>query len=122
VKALTIRQPWASLIMAGIKDVEDRSWRTTYRGRLIVHAGRIDRLPMLEHGHLLAAQPPAGAVIGTVEVVGCVRDYDSPWALRGLWHWVLADPQPLDDPVPFTGRLGLWNLSAELHDLGMGPE
>jgi hypothetical protein len=39
MKVLTVRQPWASLIVAGIKNVENRSWRTKYRGKLGIHAG-----------------------------------------------------------------------------------
>jgi hypothetical protein len=43
VVALSIRQPWASLIVAGLKPVENRSWRVRYRGPLLIHAGqRVD--------------------------------------------------------------------------------
>ena len=81
VKALTLRQPWASLVVAGIKDVETRTWRTNYRGRLGIHAGSgIDREGMNEHGRLLTDYPH-GAILGTVELVDCVRDNASPWAI-----------------------------------------
>jgi hypothetical protein len=40
MKELSIRQPWAWLIIAGHKDVENRSWTTTYRGPLLIHAAR----------------------------------------------------------------------------------
>jgi tetratricopeptide (TPR) repeat protein len=47
MKALSIRQPWAWLIVHGVKDVENRTWRTNFRGRFLVHAGmRFD-----EDGH-----------------------------------------------------------------------
>jgi hypothetical protein len=115
MRALTIRQPWAGLIMAGIKTVENRTWQTKHRGLLVVHAGRIDRQPMAEHGHLLGTSPVVtGAIIGTVRVVGCVRDADSRWAIDGNWHWLLADPQPLAEPIACPGRLGLWQVPAEL--------
>lgn len=39
MKAISIKQPWASLIAHGIKDIENRSWRTNYRGRVLIHAG-----------------------------------------------------------------------------------
>ena len=38
--ALTIHQPWAWAIMAGIKRVENRTWRTSHRGPLVIHAGK----------------------------------------------------------------------------------
>ena len=39
MKAISIKQPWASLIAHGIKDIENRTWRTNYRGRVLIHAG-----------------------------------------------------------------------------------
>lgn len=108
MKALTIKQPWASLITAGIKDVENRSWRTDYRGVMIVHAGaRPDDEAMRLHGHLLVDEAPVGAIIGTVRVVDCVRDSESPWAIPGCWHWILEDPRPCRPRVA-KGALSLW--------------
>jgi hypothetical protein len=114
MKALTIRQPWASLIIAGIKDVENRTWSTDYRGELVIHAGlAVDRPGLTDFAHLLpgaaAAEPlPSGAVLGTVELVDVVSGYESPWALIDNWHWILTRPRPLRIPVPAVGRLGLW--------------
>lgn len=120
MRALTIKQPWAELIIIGLKDVENRSRRTSYRGRLAVHAGlrRVD-LDDLN----LTAMPKrlrrpiedawrrhdnAGRVLGTVELVNCVESYASAWAIDGYWHWILADPRPYARPVPAKGQLGLW--------------
>lgn len=111
MKALTIRQPWAGLIVAGLKTVENRSWPTSYRGVLVIHAGaRPDDEAMAEYGHLLD-EYPAGAIIGTVQVVDCVRDSDSPWAIPGQWHWLLTDPRPCK-PRAAKGSLGLWTPDA----------
>ena len=108
MQALTLRQPWACLVVAGIKDVENRTWRTNHRGRLVIHAGSaIDREVMDEHGRLLA-DCPRGAILGAVELVDIVRDSASPWAIAGNWHWLLDDPRPLLMPIRATGRLGLW--------------
>ncbi len=106
-KALTIHQPFASLIVAGIKDVENRSKPTQYRGTLIIHAGlTAEAGPMAEHGHLVPAYP-AGAIIGTVELVGCTWGYASPWTIEGQWQWILANPRACE-PVPAKGALSLW--------------
>ena len=40
MKAITIKQPWASLIVAGIKDIENRTWKTSFRGRVLIHAAK----------------------------------------------------------------------------------
>jgi hypothetical protein len=114
MKALTIHQPWASLIVAGIKDVENRTWSTRYRGQLAIHAGlAVDRAALAEHGHLLpraaaGARLPSGAVIGTVKLVDVVSDYESPWAETGNWHWILTHPKRFRQPIPAVGRQGFW--------------
>jgi hypothetical protein len=109
MKILTVRQPWASLIVAGIKDVENRSWRTNYRGRLGIHAGsRVDQDALDAYGHLLDGELPRGALIGSVTVVDCVENSRSKWAIPGQWHWLLADAEKLAHPRPMPGQLGLW--------------
>jgi ASCH domain len=113
MKTLTIRQPWASLVISGIKTVENRSWNTNYRGELIIHAGLgIDRdAPafVVSIGAELPEDLPAGTILGTVRLVDVVTDSDSPWAEAGKFHWVLADPKPWTEPVPAKGKLKLWD-------------
>jgi hypothetical protein len=115
---LTVRQPWAAAIFwaSPPKDVENRMWRTGYRGRLLIHAGtRAD--PGWRHSPqaaVLAAIPEErrtlhGVIIGSVELTDCIPDSDSPWTRRtNRWRWVLADPQPWAEPVPARGQMGLW--------------
>lgn len=110
--ALTLIQPWASLVMLG-KDVENRSWPTNHRGRLLIHAGlKVDPrgFEMAEDlGILLPDDLPAGGIIGKVDVVGCVKDADSPWAMPGQWHWQLANPRPMRFR-PLRGQMGLFHV------------
>jgi len=111
VKALTIHQPWAGLIVDGIRDVENRSQCTHVRGRICVHAGlRPDLGPEVLRLMLSRHQTQYGAIIGTVEIIDCVRDADSPWALPHMWHWVLAGARPLRTPIPFTGQQGFFEV------------
>jgi ASCH domain len=120
MKALTIKQPWAELIMQGLKDVENRSRMTSFRGRFAVHVG-LRRADFDDLG--LDTKPPRfykptkdawerhshpGYVIGTVELVDCVDDSASPWAVDGFWHWLLRHPQRYARPVRAKGQLGLW--------------
>jgi hypothetical protein len=112
-RVLTVRQPWASLIVAGIKDVENRSWPTRHRGRLYIHAGlELDKAAMERHGHRFAgdAELPRGFIIGRVDVTDCVRDSTSRWADRGQWHWMLANAVELRQPIAARGQLSLWTF------------
>ncbi len=136
MKCLTVRQPWAHLIIAGIKKVENRGWGTNFRGRLAVHAAarldvkswsdvfQIDGPPVAADeevsldgdGAVLPAlcDLPLGAIVGTVEVTGCLAYDDLPRKLRkdgfasGPFCWLLADPRPLAKAVKCKGALGLW--------------
>ncbi len=121
VKALSIRQPWASLIVAGIKDVENRTRATKYRSPVLVHAAGasttvegLARAMELAHDYAASIAVncndfPRSAIIGKVDLVDCVQDHTSVWAEAGAWHWVLANPKAFDTPVPYPGRLGLFD-------------
>ncbi len=114
---LSIRQPWAWAILEGHKRVENRTWRTHYRGPLLVHAGRSKQSVRegLEVCHLHADTPDEGdlvfgAILGRVDVVDCVPIEDlepDPWAC-GPWCLVLANPEPFAEPIPWKGTLGLF--------------
>jgi ASCH domain len=112
-KAISIRQPWAWAIVEGWKDVENRTWPTAYRGPLLIHAGlREDNLGWLALDRMGVEFPEeveGGGIIGVVDLVDCARDYDSPWAAPGCWHWLLENPRPL--PFRATrGRLGIFHV------------
>jgi len=117
--ALTIKQPWARLIMLGIKDVENRSWTTDYRGPIFVHAGqKWDPDPWPDDPALEAfgityfteEKVPKGVILGTVDLVDIVTDSKSPWAvdLPLMTHWIIENPKPLVTPIPWRGQMGLW--------------
>jgi ASCH domain-containing protein len=115
VKALSIRQPWAWLIVTGYKDLENRSWRTNYRGPLLIHAGRaIDPTSLHQIERHYGLRIPAkkllrGGIIGTVELIDVVKEHRSPWFDGKGFAWVLANPHPLDF-VEMSGRLGLFDI------------
>jgi hypothetical protein len=119
VKALTVRQPWAWATIYGGKDVENRGWRTTYRGPLLIHAGK-DTDPagsarllwtMADpevFGQPRAAWEARGAIIGLVFLADILTDSPSRWAVPGRYHWMLEFPSPIDPAVPYRGRQRLW--------------
>jgi hypothetical protein len=106
-KALSVRQPWASLIADGQKTLEIRSRRTHYRGPLLICVSSRPRLPGLPHGVALCL----------VDLVDCRPmapgdDRDSGVAVdTGLFGWVLANPRPVE-PFPVSGQLGLFTVAA----------
>jgi ASCH domain len=121
VKVLTIRQPWAWAVIYGGKDVENRRWRTAYRGLLLIHAGKNADPDPEANPRLLwtmadpeaFAQPRQAweareAIIGFVYLADVLTDSPSPWATRGLYNWVFEFPAPIDPLVPCRGRPGLW--------------
>lgn len=115
-RALTVRQPNASAFFYAdpAKDVENRSWPTAYRGPLFIHAAMRDA-PHWQRSAMagaLAAIPAHaravhGAIIGLVELTGCVRDSGSPWAIPGRWHWTIEPVFPMLD-IAERGQLNLW--------------
>ena len=110
VKALTVQQPWASLIVEGIKDVENRTRYSYYRGRLGIHAGlRFDQQALDRYERVLGDELPLGALVGSITLVDCIDDSRSEWAIPGMWHWILANPRKLARPRWMPGKLGIWN-------------
>ena len=129
MKTISIRQPWASLIVHGVKDIENRTWKCprTYIGkRILVHAS-------IKPADLLATSPdmservnkyfsdtsksgldwdhcPYGAIIGSVVIADCVQNHPSVWAEKGVWNWVLKDAILFDKPIfGVKGKLSFWD-------------
>lgn len=123
MKALSIKQPWASLIIRGGKDIENREWRTHYRGIVAIHASaKMDRsemedacdfmrifVPRFSADRFKADVFPCGAILGTVDLVDCVTVTDSPWFV-GHYGFVLQNPVAFELPIPCRGKLGFWDI------------
>jgi len=128
MKALTLSQPWATLVALGVKTVETRSWSTAYRGPLLIHAGRgnedVDFSRHVAAGGLMPAQrPPLGVIVAKARLVDVVPTSDlAAHASRltplerelgdyspGRFAWILEDVEPIDPPPAWRGALGLWD-------------
>lgn len=114
MKALTIRQPWAWAIMSGIKTIENRTWKTPYRGDIIIHAAKGPEVGMygvLPDGTAIPGNLPRGVALGVVELIDILPveecDPDNPFVI-GPWCWVLSRPRPLTQPIACKGALSLW--------------
>jgi hypothetical protein len=121
MKIISIRQPWASLIVSSLKDVENRTWPTRYRGPGLIHASqRADNLNSEEIELRFGVRPPAelplGGVAGITEIVDCVKDYPSEWYAHSQWAFVLANSRPLPF-LKWKGQLGLREAPRDLLEL-----
>jgi ASCH domain len=106
-KALSVRQPFADLIVRGLKPIENRTWRTNYRGLVYIHAGMRPHTMTQEeieqcfrvrlHDHPRSY----GAIIGRATLIDIVETHDSHW-FTGPYGWVFENPELLD-PVPMKG-------------------
>ena len=110
VKALSIRQPFSTLILTGEKVEEFRSWYTHHRGPLAVHAGStLARDAFDAHPHLSPAKVKRGVILGVVDVTDCVEE------VYGGYAWILARPRWLKQAIPLKGRLGLFDVEISDH-------
>jgi hypothetical protein len=125
-RVLSVRPPWAWSIIFGGKDVENRSWDTAYRGPILIHASSyrftganldevreyIRHYSGLPDKHI-PLEFPRSQMLGVVELVDCITDARSPWAIDGEIHWILRNPRPLAAPVlNVNGKLNLWKWVA----------
>jgi len=110
---LTVRQPWASLLVEGVKDVENRSWTTCYRGPLWIHAGTV----AADEVQIAARYPldyPRRVLLGLVDLTAIRVDSESEWAEEGWFHWLVKPIGVLSHPLPISGKQMLWKLPPAL--------
>jgi hypothetical protein len=134
MKALTVCQPYASLIVgwdgidAGdVKRVENRTWATSCRGPLLIHAGRSTHWLHTWAG-ATPAHLPMGVILGCVDLVGCrsiesIRRAPKSSPIAWLKHhvhvagpccWILRRPRRLLRCIPYRGRQGLFDVPDEI--------
>ena len=126
MKVLTLKQPWATLVAEGIKQYEFRTWKTNYRGKVLIHAGvGIDKneLKKFEDMNL---ECPSRRILAEVEIEDCLEldddlnkkiinenniAYGSKY--RTGYAWKLKNVKKLDINKEINGKLGLWNIDLE---------
>lgn len=143
MKAITIAQPYPHLICLPETDprhkrVENRTWSTTYRGPLAIHAG-LSR-DWIDHGEddngreiddryeIPIDVMVFGAVVAIAQLIDCLQivdiqlgkhDRKHPWLrvhdhTSGPWCWVLQEVRPLAKPIPYRGAQGLWTFDERI--------
>lgn len=136
MKALTLTQPWATLVAIGAKKIETRSWNTNYRGRLAIHAAKgfpgaarsiafrneYFKSALTAAGYQSPDDLPVGVVLGGCNLVRVERitdqtltppmpEYEFGSYDVGRYMWYLEDFVRYSAPIPAKGALSLWEWS-----------
>lgn len=133
MKVLSVKQPYAWLICAGLKDIENRTWKLPEKmkgERVLIHSSTSK--PEIETNSLLAeilrqkgwleemvSNYHKGlfipsAIIGSVILEDCVQNHTSIWAIKDNYNWVLKDPILFEEPIlNIKGKLNFWNYETD---------
>lgn len=127
MKALTIKEPWATLIISGYKKYEFRSWKTNYRGKILIHAGKTLEKDVEKRFEEYNLKYNMGYIIGEAELVDCIlvdekfeqeliklnkTVYGRSGHVRN-YAWKLENIKKYEKPIYINGKLGLWNYNEE---------
>lgn len=133
MKAISLTQPWATLVAIGAKKIETRSWSTGYRGNVAIHASKTFprwAQELCYNGHAIGwalkaygvdwTALPKGAILCVCDLTACIRVEDASvkgtleeWFgdyTPGRYAWRLANVRSLPEPIPAKGSLGLWEF------------
>ncbi len=124
-KALSVRQPWAWLIVHGHKDIENRTWPTRFRGRVLIHASKGMTRAEYEdaadfayfHGGVQQMttfeEMERGGIVGVATITDCTDNSGSRWHMPDCLGFKLVDAKPLPF-VPCKGALGFFDVPADV--------
>jgi hypothetical protein len=137
VKAISLYAPWVVAIVHHDKDIENRDWRTNFRGRILLHASReksrahtlreVSAVMSVLH-RIHPRQPDeealtldtltqlsigfAGNIVAAITITGCATKSISPWWV-GPYGFELSQPQLLPKPVPCKGQRHIWTVPSD---------
>ena len=124
MKVLSLMEPWGSLIKEKVKYVETRSWKTNYRGDILIHAGKgIDKEAMERLKKYLPNDIPLGKIIGQATITDCIpmseefadmlykenNDIYTTHSFSRNYGFKLENVKKIEAPIEVKGQLGLWN-------------
>ena len=127
MKVLTIKEPWASLIINGYKKYEFRSWKTKYRGKILIHAGAKIEKDMLLRFSIYNLDYNCGYIIGEATISDCIlvdKEFNEKLLNENKtvygrsnhiekYAWKLDNIVKYDKPIQVKGKLGLWNYDVD---------
>lgn len=123
MKVISIREPWASLIVNGYKSYEFRNWKTKYRGEVLIHACKTFEKDNIEHFNELNLEYSSGEIIGRAFITDCIEvtsEFENKLIEnnklvygkskgRGGYAFKLENVEKFDKKIKASGKLGLWN-------------
>jgi len=127
MRVITLKQPWATLVAEGLKKYEFRSWKYSYRGEILIHAGKgVDKEAMdkFKDSNL---KFPSSRIVAKVNIVDCISlnpdinkkiISEDPLVYgnkidRTGYAWVLNNVEKIDDDKEVSGKQGIWNLDID---------
>jgi len=131
LKVLSLTEPYATLIKNGIKTIETRSWKTSYRGRLYIHASST-KIPKeyrnnkelmalvstddLNYGHIICSCDLVDCIEMTDDFINSIRknkknEYITGIYSNGRYAWIFENIEILKNPIKAKGHLGIWNFN-----------
>lgn len=139
MKAISLRQPWADWVVQGRKTLELRNWTVNYRGPLAIHASQTVNEAACHANGIQPNTLTTGALIGVVELVEITSldeaafrarsgehladgFFSAPTRSEPLFGWKLESARELPQPIPYHGRMGLFNIPDELIISSRKPE
>lgn len=132
MKAITILEPWATLICEGKKTIETRNWDTLYRGKILIHASKRKMPDETYEKYLLdnfvEHNTHPGCIIGEVELIDIIPFKDAfkdivknkhiinycTAELNSQYAWIFSNAKIYEKPIPAKGNLGLWEYTKDL--------
>lgn len=129
MKVLSLTEPYATLIKTGVKKIETRSWKTSYRGKLYIHASSTKIPKEYKNNKELmnlvnVNELNFGNIICSCNLVDCIEmtdkfieevkknkeEYICGVYKVGRYAWILEDIKVLENPILAKGHLGIWNM------------
>lgn len=129
MKVITLKQPWATLVAEGIKKYEFRSWKTNYRGKILIHAGTGVDKKYMEKFKDMNLEFPKKRIIAEVEIEDCLEltddlnkkiisekniAYGSKY--RTGYAWKIKNAKKINIDEEINGKLGLWNYDININE------
>ena len=129
MKVLSLTEPYATLIKIGVKKIETRSWKTSYRGKLYIHASstkipkeyknnkelmNLVNVNELNFGNIICSCNLVDCIEMTDKFIEEVKKNKEEFICGvykiGRYAWILEDIKVLENPIPAKGHLGIWNM------------
>lgn len=126
MKVLTLKQPWATLVAEGIKKYEFRSWKTKYRGKILIHAGAGIDKEVMKHYENMDLKFPSRKIVAIAEIIDCLELNEQlnkniiaenniayGTKVRTGYAWKLENIKKINYNHEVNGQLGLWNINLD---------